>query len=136
MLLMGFHNFIEGIAIGASFLYSISIGLSILFSIFLHDIPEGMVVGISNKIDRKNFSKIVINTVLSGAFTGVGAMFGYIIGGIGKNYISLCISLAAGAMLYIISCELLPNAYNGIKNKKVCLMYILGILIGGVITKI
>lgn len=136
MLLMTFHNFIEGLAIGASFSYSISIGVTLLISIVLHDIPEGMVVGITNKIDRKNFSKILINTVFSGVVTGIGAMFGYMIGGIDIKYICLCISFAAGAMLYIVSCELLPNAYNVTKNQKVYLMYILGILIGGVITKI
>ena len=40
---------------------------------------------------------------MSGITTGIGAFVGAIIGGISEEVIALCLSFAAGAMLYIIS---------------------------------
>ena len=65
MISMSFHNFIEGLAIGSSFIYSSSLGLTLLISIILHDIPEGMVVGISYKAENKGVLKVIGNSMLS-----------------------------------------------------------------------
>ena len=136
MISMAFHNLIEGIAIGSSFCYSFSLGLTVLISMILHDIPEGMVVGIITKVESKNNMKTLKNSFLSGVITGLGALVGYILGEINGIYISLCLSVAAGCMLYIVSCDLIPNSKYITKDKKVYLVYIVGILIGLLMTKI
>lgn len=136
MFSMGFHNIIEGVAIGSSFCYSFSLGVTVLLSMVLHDIPEGMVVGIITKVESKNNKKTLKNSFLSGVVTGIGAFFGYILGNINGVYISFCLAIAAGAMLYIVSCDLIPNSKELTKNKGVYLVYILGILIGVLITKL
>lgn len=136
IIAMAFHNFIEGIAIGSSYMYSFALGTTILISMILHDIPEGMVVGITSKVDIKDTKKTMLNSVLAGVFTGVGALVGYLMGGINRVYIAICLSIAAGSMLYIVSCDLIPSSKNISKNKKVYIMYIVGILIGAIITKI
>lgn len=48
-------------------------------------------------------SKVIFLVVMSGITTGIGALVGSIIGGISEEMISICLSFAAGAMLYIIS---------------------------------
>ena len=48
-------------------------------------------------------SKVIFYVVLSGITTGIGAFFGAIIGSISSTIISICLSFAAGAMLYIVS---------------------------------
>ena len=48
-------------------------------------------------------SKIIFYVILSGITTGVGAFFGAIVGSISEEIIALCLSFAAGAMLYIVS---------------------------------
>ena len=48
-------------------------------------------------------SKVIFYVILSGITTGIGAFFGAIIGSISKQVISICLSFAAGAMLYIVS---------------------------------
>lgn len=48
-------------------------------------------------------SKVIFFVVMSGITTGIGALAGTIIGGISKEVIAICLSFAAGAMLYIIS---------------------------------
>ena len=63
--------------------------------------------------------KVIYYVVLSGVTTGIGAFFGAIIGGISQSVISMCLSFAAGAMLYIVSGELIPESnklYSGRMN--------------------
>ncbi len=47
--------------------------------------------------------KVVFYVILSGVTTGVGAFFGAVLGGISQDIICICLSFAAGAMLYIVS---------------------------------
>ena len=47
--------------------------------------------------------KVIFLVVMSGITTGIGAFVGAIIGGISEEVIAICLSFAAGAMLYIIS---------------------------------
>ena len=47
--------------------------------------------------------KVIFYVILSGVTTGIGAFFGVIIGSISEQVISICLSFAAGAMLYIVS---------------------------------
>ena len=61
-------------------------------------------------------TKVIFYVILSGITTGIGTFFGSLIGSISLTIISLCLSFAAGAMLYIVTGELIPEAnklYNG-----------------------
>ncbi len=129
MISMSFHNFIEGLAIGSSFIYSFSLGIVLLISIILHDIPEGIVVGISYKSEGKSAKRVIFNSTLSGGATCIGIFIGQIVGNINNILIALLLSIAAGAMLYIVSCELIPSANLISKKKKTHIAYIIGILI-------
>lgn len=133
MISMAFHNLIEGLAIGASFCYSFSMGLSVIIAIILHDIPEGVIVGMSNNIAGMNKERNIVNTILVGSITGIGALVGGIIGNINDIFTSLSLSIASGVMLYIISCELIPSLYNECNNKVINISYIIGILISYII---
>ena len=60
-------------------------------------------------------------TFLSGVTTGIGAFFGALAGQISDGMISICLAIAAGAMLYIVSGELIPESnklYNESGFKK------------------
>lgn len=136
MLSMAMHNAIEGLAIGSGFTVSFSMGLSLLISIFLHDIPEGMVVGITNKTNQMGIRKTIVNSILVGLCVGIGCLIGAVVGNIEERYIALTLSIAAGAMLYIVSCDLIPMSKKLSNRKIVSIVYILGILIGAIITKL
>lgn len=136
MLSMAIHNAIEGLAIGSSFVFSISLGISVLFGMFLHDIPEGMVVGITSKIEGKHIKRIIFETSIVGACVGIGTFIGGYIGKINEKYIAISLSIAAGAMLYLVACELIPESKENSKDKKIYLAYIIGIIIGALISEI
>jgi len=113
---LAIHNFPEGLAIGSGFEASMRLGIGLAIAICLHDIPEGISMAVPMKNGGMSKTKVIFYVILSGITTGVGAFFGAIIGSISQTVIAVCLSFAAGAMLYIVSGELIPESnklYNG-----------------------
>lgn len=133
---LAIHNFPEGLAIGSGFESSISLGLSLAIAICLHDIPEGISMAVPMKNGGMSKSKVIFYVILSGITTGIGAFFGAIIGSISKTIISICLSFAAGAMLYIVSGELVPESNKLYKGRMTAIGNIIGFLIGIFATQI
>ena len=100
---LAIHNFPEGLSLGSGFEASLKLGLSLAVAICLHDIPEGISMAVPMKNGGMKKSKVIFYVILSGITTGIGAFFGAIIGSISQEIISICLSFAAGAMLYIVS---------------------------------
>lgn len=124
------HNFPEGLAIGAGFEASNSLGFKLAIAIALHDVPEGISIALPLKNGGSSKLKSIIITTLSGLTTGLGAFFGAIVGNISPILIGISLAFAAGAMLYIVSCELIPESKSIYKGRFASLGNILGILVG------
>ena len=80
--------------------------------------------------------KVILLVILSGVTTGIGAFFGSAIGSISEDVIAICLAFAAGAMLYIVTGELTPEANNLYKGRMSALGNIIGFLIGIVAVRI
>lgn len=106
------------------------LGLSLALAICLHDIPEGISMAVPMKSGGMKISKIIFYVILSGITTGVGAFFGSIIGSISEQIIAICLSFAAGAMLYIVSGELVPEANYLYHGRMTAIGNMVGFLIG------
>lgn len=100
---LAIHNFPEGLAIGSGFEASTKLGLGLAIAICMHDIPEGLLMSIPMKNGGMKPSKVIFYVILSGIVTGIGAFIGAIVGSISEQIIAMCLSFAAGAMLYIVS---------------------------------
>lgn len=124
------HNFPEGLAIGSGFEVSEKLGISLAIAIAIHDFPEGISIALPMKQGGMNRWKAIALTALSGITTGIGAFFGAIIGNISVFWISISLSFAAGTMLYIISCELIPESNSMYKGRFASFGNIIGIVIG------
>lgn len=81
-------------------------------------------------------SKVIFYVVLSGVTTGIGALFGAIIGNISQEIIAICLSFAAGAMLYIVSGELIPESNKLYHGRMTAIGNIIGFLLGILATMI
>lgn len=124
------HNFPEGLAIGAGFEASARLGLSLAIAIAIHDVPEGISIALPIKNSGYGKFKAVLLTALSGVTTGIGAYFGAIVGNISRGLIGISLAFAAGAMLYIVSCELIPQSNQMYKGRFSSFGNILGIMLG------
>lgn len=127
---LAIHNIPEGLAIGSGFDASIKLGYSLAIAICFHDIPEGMSMAIPMKNGGMKIYKIMFYVILSGLATGIGTLIGAIIGKISEQIISLCLSFAAGAMLYIVSGELIPESNRLYKGRMSAIGNIIGMIIG------
>ena len=133
---LAIHNFPEGLAIGSGFGASIKLGYSVALAIAFHDIPEGISMAFPMKNGGLSKAKSVFFTLLSGVTTGIGAFFGAIVGGISKEIIGVCLAFAAGAMLYIVSGELIPESNKIYKGRIGVIGNIAGFIMGMVAFKL
>ena len=125
------HNVPEGMVIGASFIGgTVRQGWTMAAVIGLHNIPEGMAISAPMVAGGERRWRAAGLAALSGAPTVLGAALGYCLGTLGPTALTLTLSFAAGAMLYVVFGELLPEAASLWKSKLPALAAVLGILVG------
>lgn len=127
---LAIHNFPEGLAIGSGFGASLKLGLSLAIAICFHDIPEGISMSVPMKNGGMSTIRVIFYVVLSGITTGLGAFFGALVGGISQNIIAICLAFAAGAMIYIVSGELIPESNRLYQGRISTIGNMIGFLIG------
>ena len=133
---LALHNFPEGLAIGSGFGASLKLGYSLALAILLHDNPEGVSMAVPMKNGGMKKTKVIFYVILSGITTGIGAFFGALVGTISQEIIAICLSFAAGAMLYIVSGELIPESNKLYRGRIASIGNILGFILGILAVKI
>lgn len=133
------HNVPEGMVIGASFARTAKEtllnrgGLTMAIVIGLHNIPEGMAVAVPLISGGMPKWRSVLITALTGSPTILGAILGFTVGAMGPVALSLSLSFASGAMLYVVFGELLPESILMWRSKMPAAAAIVGMLTGLVI---
>lgn len=127
----GFHNFIDGLIIAASFLVSIKFGIVTTIAIIAHEVPQE--IGDFGVLVYGGFSKLkaLFFNFLSALIAVVGAILGYFIFAFFELFIPLISAFAAGGFIYIAASDLIPELHKEPELKKSLLSFIfflLGIL--------
>jgi ZIP family zinc transporter len=128
------HNFPEGFAVGSGFEASMGLGIAITAVIVIHDIPEGIAMALPMKHGGMSRLKAFCFTLLSGVPMGLGALLGSAIGRISNKFISFCLGFAAGAMLYIVFAELIPESKKLYLGRLSSIGSVLGIICGIIVS--
>ncbi|OWZ83638.1 ZIP family metal transporter [Natranaerobius trueperi] len=123
------HNLPEGLAIGAGLESNPELGFAIAVAIALHNIPEGMAVAGPLRSGGISWFKVFMLTLFAGLMTPVGAAIGLTIFGISSIFVGLGLAFAAGAMVYIVSDELMPMSH-GYHNHTANTGFIMGFILG------
>ncbi|MFO8110710.1 MAG: ZIP family metal transporter [Thermoplasmata archaeon] len=124
------HNLPEGVAIGASFMVSFQVGLPLTFSIVVHNFPEGIAVVVTMYVGGVKSTKIMLITALVDVPIGIGAFIGFKLGAVSPLAMSISLGFAAGAVLYIVFDELIPDALCKATRHIAIIGILFGILIG------
>lgn len=107
------HNLPEGMAIGVSMSQAdLSVGLPLTAAIALQDIPEGLAVALAMRSAGFTAGKAVLVATLSGLLEPVGAFLGVgFSSGFALAY-PVGLGLAAGAMIFVVSHEVIPETHR------------------------
>ena len=107
------HNLPEGMAIGVSFAQGdLSVGLPLTTAIALQDVPEGLAVALALRSAGFAPSFAVLVAIVSGVLEPVGALLGVgLSSGLAIAY-PAGLGLAAGAMIFVVSHEVIPETHR------------------------
>lgn len=124
------HNFPEGLAVGVNFgAGDISAGIPVAIGIGLQNMPEGLVVALSLVAQNYSNKYALWVSLLTGLVEPLGGLVGAGIVGIAQFILPWAMAFAAGAMLFVISDEIIPESHrNGFEQEGT-----IGVMMGFVI---
>jgi ZIP family zinc transporter len=107
------HNFPEGMAIGVAFSGGEpSAGIPIAAAIAIQDLPEGLVVALALRAIGHAPSRAVLLAAGTGLAEPVGAVAAAAVTEISPLLYPFALALAAGAMLFVVSHEIIPETHR------------------------
>lgn len=112
VLAIAIHKFPEGLATGISFNGDQNNAIAVALTIALQNVPEGMVVVTPLLMAGVRFFNTAMIAVAVAVLEVAGVLAGYFIGDMSSLMLPLMLSLAGGAMLYVISDEMIPETHS------------------------
>ena len=107
------HNFPEGLAVGVSFgVGNITAALVIAMAIGLQNMPEGLAVALPLRREGYSRGKSLWYAMLTGLVEPIGGLLGVALVSIFHPILSWGLAFAAGAMLFVISDEIIPESHR------------------------
>ncbi len=107
------HNFPEGMAIGVGFAGGDpSVGIPLAAAIAIQDLPEGLVVAVALRTVAYSRWKAAAAGALTGLAEPIGAVVGVALGSAFAPLYPLGLGFAAGAMIWVVSHEIIPETHR------------------------
>ena len=121
VLAVTLHNIPEGMAVGVVFAGMLSQNTEITVAgafalsvgIAIQNFPEGAIISMPLKSEGTGKGKAFLYGMLSGAVEPVAAVISILLAGFITPVLPYLLSFAAGAMLYVVVEELIPEASEG-----------------------
>ena len=121
LLAVTLHNIPEGMAVGVMYAgllsgsADISTGgaLALAIGIAIQNVPEGAIISMPLHAEGKSKSFSFLGGVISGAVEPVAAVITILISGLLVPIMPYLLSFAAGAMVYVVVEELIPEMSEG-----------------------
>jgi zinc and cadmium transporter len=119
------HNFIDGVAIAASYLINPGLGLVTAISTFMHEVPHE--IGDFGILLKAGYSKkrVFLTNLFSALSTVVGALVVYFWVS-DEGVIGVLMAIAAGMFLYLGASDFLPKA-KGMSSIKTVIVMLVGV---------
>lgn len=111
VMAIALHKLPEGLATGISFNGEQSNAIAVTITIALQNIPEGMVVVTPLLMVGVRFVNTLFIAISIAIIEVIGVFLGYFIGDISAIFLPFMLAIAGGAMLYVISDEMIPETH-------------------------
>lgn len=107
------HNFPEGLAIGAAFSGGETAqGWPVALAIAIQDVPEGLVVALALRSVGHSAGRAAAVGAASGLAEPIGAVASAIVVSSAPALYPMALAVAAGAMLFVVSHEIIPGTHR------------------------
>lgn len=108
----GFHNFVDGMVIAASFIVSVKLGIATTLAVILHEIPQEL--GDFAVLVHGGFTKkrALLCNFVSALMAMIGAIAAYFITDIAAGFANFILPLTAGGFIYIATSDLIPEIHK------------------------
>ena len=121
ILAVTLHNIPEGMAVGVIFAgllmgkvgITISGAMTLALGIAIQNIQEGAIISMPLKSEGMSKIKSFFYGILSGIVEPIGAVITIILTGIIVPILAYLLAFAAGAMIYVVAAELIPQMQEG-----------------------
>jgi len=137
LLAVTLHNIPEGLAVGVAFgalikansVAALSAAISLAIGIGIQNFPEGTVISLPLRASGMSKFKSFFYGQLSGAVEPLAAIAGVIFVTTFQKILPFALSFAAGAMIYVVVEEVIPESQEGDNTDLATLSLMLGFVI-------
>lgn len=114
VLAITIHNFPEGLAVGVAFgSADPATGTAIAIAIGMQNIPEGLAVAMPLVREGWTRARAAGLALMTGLVEPVGGLLGVSVVSISTFLLPYGLAFAAGAMVYVVSSEMIPESHSG-----------------------
>ncbi|MGM9705921.1 MAG: ZIP family metal transporter, partial [Prevotella sp.] len=129
VIAIAIHKFPEGLATGVVFDGdNIGNAYTVAITIALQNIPEGMVIVTPLLMIGVGYTRVIAVSLLVALMETIGVLLGYLIGDISSVLLPTMTAIAGGAMLYVISDEMIPETHSHGYQKQATYALVAGVM--------
>lgn len=129
VMAIALHKLPEGLAAGISYNGAPGDAYPLTLTIALQNIPEGMVVAVPLLMAGVGWWKTGLTGLAVALLEVVGMFLGYALGDISSAVLPGMLGLAGGAMLYVISDEMIPETHSHGYQKQATYALVAGVVV-------
>lgn len=126
---MTIHSFPEGIALGLALGKGLSFGFLISLVIALHNIPEGLAIGLVLVPQGVKTWKAALWSIVSSLPQPLMAVPAFLLVSAFEPFLPFGLGLAAGAMIWMIGAEVLPDACGKASPRSIGVALTVGVVL-------
>lgn len=131
------HNLPEGLAVGVAFAPGTGrFGLVVALAIALQNIPEGLAVATPLRAQGSSRLAAVVWATASGLGEPVAAAAGFHFVGVTEGLVPFGLAFAAGAMVFVVSDQLIPESHRQPGDKAPSLALLAGFLLVALLVRV
>ena len=131
------HNLPEGLAVGVAFAPGTGrFGLVVALAIALQNIPEGLAVATPVRAAGASRLAAVLWATGSGMAEPIAAAVGYHLVSTVQTLVPFALAFAAGAMVFVVSDQIIPESHRQPSDKAPSLALLLGFLLVALLVRL
>jgi ZIP family zinc transporter len=122
------HNFPEGAAVGVSFGGGTQQGLATMLGIGIQNVPEGLAVAAAMASLGYGRRAAFLAALASGLVEPIGGVIGASVVAFLPGALPWGLGLAAGAMIYVVTAEIIPEVQRDAKDQRAMIGLMIGLV--------